>query len=106
VSNTPLSLSLSLSFYLSLSAASAGYDGHFTNKQGKVREGSATFWRTSRFQRILTKDILLRDVFKQVCMCVWGGGGGGGGAELVWVCAGTRRRAHAACLLGSIHLFL
>lgn len=46
--------------------AGAGYDGHFTNKQGKVREGSATFWRASRFVRLHTQDILLRDVFKQV----------------------------------------
>jgi len=42
-----------------------GYDGHFTNKQGNVREGSATFWRTSRFRRLHTQDILMRDVFKQ-----------------------------------------
>ena len=28
----------------------AGYEGRFTNKMGKVKEGSATFHRTSRFQ--------------------------------------------------------
>ena len=38
--------------------------------QGKVREGSATFWRTSRFSRALTLDILMRDLFKQVSVCV------------------------------------
>lgn len=45
---------------------SPGYEGHYTNKQGKVREGSATFWRTSRFRRMMTKEVLMRDIFKQV----------------------------------------
>ncbi len=49
--------------------ARAGYEGHFTNKQGKVREGSATFWRRARFARLLSADIKLRDVFKQVRVC-------------------------------------
>jgi len=40
-----------------------GYEGCYTNKQGKVREGSAMFWRTSRFRALAKKDVLLRDVF-------------------------------------------
>ncbi|KAJ9532675.1 hypothetical protein QJQ45_010759 [Haematococcus lacustris] len=42
-----------------------GYAGHYTNKQGRVREGSATFWRCSRFTRLQSRDILLRDAFRQ-----------------------------------------
>ncbi|KAL6757708.1 Endonuclease/exonuclease/phosphatase [Haematococcus lacustris] len=42
-----------------------GYTGHYTNKQGRVREGSATFWRCSRFTRLQSRDILLRDAFRQ-----------------------------------------
>ena len=37
-----------------------GYEGCYTNKQGKVREGSAMFWRTSRFRSLAKKDVLLR----------------------------------------------
>eukprot|EP00798_Chlamydomonas_sp_ICE-L_P031102 gene31102-6232_t len=33
---------------------------------GKVKEGSATFWRESRFKLASCKDVLLRDVFKQL----------------------------------------
>ncbi|KAG1677548.1 hypothetical protein FOA52_014446 [Chlamydomonas sp. UWO 241] len=43
----------------------AGYAGRYTNKMGKVKEGSATFWRTSRFVEVGRRDVLLRDVFKQ-----------------------------------------
>ncbi|PNH06494.1 2',5'-phosphodiesterase 12 [Tetrabaena socialis] len=41
----------------------SGYSGHYTNKQGKVREGSATFWRTSRFTALAHADIRLRESF-------------------------------------------
>lgn len=41
----------------------AGYDSHYTNKMGKVREGSATFWRSTRFRKIAGRDIRLRDIF-------------------------------------------
>ncbi len=40
-----------------------GYSGHYTNKQGKVREGSATFWRTDRYRALAHRDIRLRDAF-------------------------------------------
>ncbi|EFJ50866.1 hypothetical protein VOLCADRAFT_88222 [Volvox carteri f. nagariensis] len=40
-----------------------GYSGHYTNKQGRVREGSATFWRTCRFTALAHKDIRLREAF-------------------------------------------
>ena len=43
-----------------------GYEGRYTNKMGKVKEGSATFWRTSRLSEVSRKDVLLRDVFKEV----------------------------------------
>ena len=60
-----------------------GYQGHYTNKQGKVREGSATFWRTSRFRLLLARDILLRDCLRwggaywhrYAFLWVWGGEG-------------------------------
>jgi hypothetical protein len=43
-----------------------GYAGVYTNKQGKVREGSATFWRASRFTRLITRDMRMRELFKEV----------------------------------------
>ncbi|GAX76948.1 hypothetical protein CEUSTIGMA_g4395.t1 [Chlamydomonas eustigma] len=43
-----------------------GYDGRYTNKMGRVREGSATFWRTSRFSAVAVKDVFLRNVFKEL----------------------------------------
>ena len=48
----------------------SGYDGRYTNKMGKVKEGSATFWRTSRLTEVARRDVLLRDVFREV----WRGG--------------------------------
>ncbi|GIL47193.1 hypothetical protein Vafri_4070 [Volvox africanus] len=49
--------------FLTLHLGLQGYGGHYTNKQGKVREGSATFWRTSRFTALAHHDIRLRDAF-------------------------------------------
>ena len=43
-----------------------GYEGRYTNKMGKVREGSATFWRASRLREVARHDVLLRDVFREV----------------------------------------
>ena len=43
-----------------------GYEGRYTNKMGKVKEGSATFWRTSRLAEVDRRDVLLRDVFREV----------------------------------------
>ncbi|WIA16733.1 hypothetical protein OEZ85_013387 [Tetradesmus obliquus] len=44
--------------------ALAGWAGHFTNKQGRVREGSALFWRTDKWACAAVQDVKLRDVFK------------------------------------------
>ncbi|GLI58784.1 hypothetical protein VaNZ11_000540 [Volvox africanus] len=49
--------------FLTLHLGLQGYEGHYTNKQGKVREGSATFWRTSRFTALAHHDIRLREAF-------------------------------------------
>ena len=43
--------------------ALAGYDGLYTNKSGKVREGSALFFRRSRFALLAHRDLNLRDFF-------------------------------------------
>ena len=50
-----------------------GYEGRYTNKMGKVKEGSATFWRTSRLSEVSRKDVLLRDVFKEVSRFAYSG---------------------------------
>ncbi|MEW5308605.1 MAG: hypothetical protein WDW38_000550 [Sanguina aurantia] len=49
--------------YLAPLMRRAGYDSHYTNKMGKVREGSATFWRAARFRKLAGRDIRLRDIF-------------------------------------------
>jgi 2',5'-phosphodiesterase len=46
--------------YLAPHLALAGYGGAYTNKQGRVREGSAMFWRRSRLQLAARHDVLLR----------------------------------------------
>jgi mRNA deadenylase 3'-5' endonuclease subunit Ccr4 len=40
--------------------ALAGCSGHFTNKQGRVREGSALFWRSSKWACAAVQDVKLR----------------------------------------------
>jgi mRNA deadenylase 3'-5' endonuclease subunit Ccr4 len=40
--------------------ALAGFSGHFTNKQGRVREGSALFWRGSKWACAAVQDVKLR----------------------------------------------
>lgn len=40
--------------------ALAGWAGHFTNKQGRVREGSALFWRTDKWACAAVQDVKLR----------------------------------------------
>ena len=50
-----------------LEPPSAGFQGLYTNKAGKaglsVREGQATFFRTSRFQLAARKDLTLKHLF-------------------------------------------
>lgn len=46
--------------YLAPHLALSGFGGHYTNKQGKVREGSAMFWRTDKWKVAAVRDILLR----------------------------------------------
>jgi mRNA deadenylase 3'-5' endonuclease subunit Ccr4 len=38
----------------------AGWAGHFTNKQGRVREGSAMFWRRDKWACAAVQDVKLR----------------------------------------------
>jgi 2',5'-phosphodiesterase len=38
----------------------SNFRGHYTNKQGKVREGSAMFWSDSKWGCAAVQDILLR----------------------------------------------
>ena len=40
-----------------------GFEGVYTNKAGKVREGSAMFWRKDRFQLVSHRDVALKDLF-------------------------------------------
>lgn len=46
---------------------------------GKVKEGEATFWRTSRFRQVAVHDVMLREVLREV------GVGGVGGVKSVEV---------------------
>jgi 2',5'-phosphodiesterase len=41
----------------------AGFEGVYTNKAGKVREGSATFWRKNKFKLLAQRDIALKELF-------------------------------------------
>lgn len=50
--------------YLQPHLAVHGYAGHYTNKMGKVKEGSATFYNLAAYDCQATKDIKLRDSFK------------------------------------------
>ena len=56
-----------------------GYDGRYTNKLGRVREGSATFWRRARFRLGGGRDVDLRRAFDGVGAGEGDGGDGGGG---------------------------
>jgi len=40
-----------------------GYEGRYTSKLGRVREGSATFWRASKFSLGAARDVDLRRAF-------------------------------------------
>lgn len=46
--------------YLKPHLARSGFSGHYTNKQGKVREGSAMFWRENKWQVAAVRDVRLR----------------------------------------------
>lgn len=50
--------------YLLPHLAARGYGGRYTNKLGKVKEGSATFYRTDLFDCVACRDINLRESFK------------------------------------------
>lgn len=41
----------------------AGFEGAFTNKAGKVREGAAAFWRRDRFRLKTRRDVALKNLF-------------------------------------------
>src|SRR5690242_18577301 len=41
----------------------AGYDGVYTNKAGKVREGGAVFWRRERYSLAARRDVALKSLF-------------------------------------------
>ena len=47
---------------------------------GKVKEGEATFWRTSRFRQVAVHDVMLREVLREV------GVRSVGGVESVGLC--------------------
>jgi hypothetical protein len=38
----------------------------YTNKAGKTAEGSATFWRRSRFAAVAQRDLNFRQIFAQL----------------------------------------
>ena len=46
--------------------ASTGFDGFYSNKAGKTAEGSATFWRRSRFTAAAKQTIDFRALFAAV----------------------------------------
>lgn len=41
----------------------AGFEGRYTNKAGETAEGSAVFYRRSRFRLVRQKDIPMKDIF-------------------------------------------
>ncbi|KAG2484240.1 hypothetical protein HYH03_016975 [Edaphochlamys debaryana] len=49
--------------FLTLHMGLQGYSGHYTNKMGRVKEGSATFWRSDRYTALAHHDMRLRDAF-------------------------------------------
>lgn len=64
--------------YLSPHLDLSGFAGHYTNKQGKVREGSAMFWRDDKWGLAALRDVMLRvsrDSF-YCCVCFAKGQGG------------------------------
>jgi 2',5'-phosphodiesterase len=46
--------------YLEPHLACHGFVGHYTNKQGKVREGEAMFWRDDKWGLAGVQDVMLR----------------------------------------------
>jgi 2',5'-phosphodiesterase len=44
----------------------AGFDGVYTNKAGKVREGCATFFRRRRLRLLSRRDVVLKDCFRRL----------------------------------------
>lgn len=42
---------------------SAGFEGRYTNKAGKTAEGSATFYRKSRYRLVAQKELRMNDLF-------------------------------------------
>jgi hypothetical protein len=55
-----------ISQFLTDVATSAGFDGVYVNKAGKTAEGSATFWRCSRFICTAQEDINFRQLFAAI----------------------------------------
>ncbi len=56
----PTSLSLP---YKGLPGLSTGFDGRYTNKAGGTAEGSATFYRRSRFSEMARSDLKMKALF-------------------------------------------
>jgi 2',5'-phosphodiesterase len=46
--------------YLAPHLSLSGFGGHYTKKQGKVREGSALFWREDKWGLAAVQDVMLR----------------------------------------------
>lgn len=46
--------------YLAPHLARHGFAGHYTNKQGSVREGAAMLWRASKWGVAALRDVRLR----------------------------------------------
>ena len=40
-----------------------GFDGRYTNKAGSTAEGSATFYRRSRFREVARFDLKMKELF-------------------------------------------
>lgn len=57
--------------------AQGGYEGRFTGKASTVREGSATFWRSERFEVAAERDVVLKEVFGKLWEGREGSEGGG-----------------------------
>ena len=51
--------------YLEPVLSGVGYAGIYTNKAGRVKEGSAMFWRSDRFSLFDHRDIIFRDLFPE-----------------------------------------
>lgn len=77
--------------------ATSGFEGVYTNKAGKTAEGSATFWRRSRFAAVARRDLNFREIFGRLADSQNGEVRANNPSSVF--CAGMNKRA-SCCQLG------